>query len=290
MLSSRRAACLPSLRTVEEITDLACSYFDETATAAELMKSRFGLDESALTPDILAAAGIRSAHEPIGKRQFSRFSRLCVLLSEPILKSARDERQSLLAYLEKSGFQSEAKPAFVDIGWAGTIQKSMGKLLNRPISGFYYATFESAAELLEDGHEVASFAEHMRRTPRLNKLASFKLLTEIIFCGSEKSLTHFDPAGEPVFKDNHLSQAVLQELDQLHEGALDFVKELKSRAGAYLSMARPDAAAAEYFYEEMLMVNFVRDESLGATLENGFSGASRMKLDAVRRKGWGAFK
>lgn len=286
MFSSRRAACLPSIASDEDIIDIACSFFDESTTPAELVKARFGLKESYLTHSRLSASGFASAHEAIGKTQFSRISKLCLLLRDDILRSAREERSAALTYLAKLGFDKEKKPAFVDIGWSGTIQKSMTRLVNRPTTGLYYATFERAAELIADGNEVYSFAEHLRRAPRKNKLASNRLLTEFVFCGSEKSLVRFDSNGDPVFRENDLSPYILRELDQLHEGAIDFVRDLLTRVGPYLSFTHADPAAGEYFYEELLKLDFVRDKRLGALVENSFGGDAKMSFHELSPRLW----
>jgi predicted HAD superfamily hydrolase len=278
LLASRRAACVPALVTDQDVYDLACLYFDPKATVSQLLYYRFGLSRDILTPEVLNKAGFNSPDEPIGKRQFSRFVRLCQAVRSDISKQALFERAGYLHYLSGSGFTEERNPALVDIGWSGTIHQAMGRTLGKKMIGFYYATFERAGELIKDGHEIYSFSEHLRREPRQNKLAYFKMLSEFVFCGSESSLVSFGPGGTPVFLSNDLPRPVLHVLDELHKGALDFVIDMKKRLGPYLSFVEPDAAAAEYFFDELLELDLVLKKEAGASIENQFGGEFRLPL------------
>jgi predicted HAD superfamily hydrolase/glycosyltransferase involved in cell wall biosynthesis len=50
---------------------------------------------------------------------------------EPLLKKAQAERQLLLEYLDSIGFFDRSQAVIVDVGWSGSIQNSLQKILDR---------------------------------------------------------------------------------------------------------------------------------------------------------------
>ncbi len=68
---------------------------------------------------------------------------------EPVLAMARQEYQALSAYLDQEGVGRSRRPAIVDLGWHGTVQVSLARVLQasgrtNPLTGFYYALWHHA--------------------------------------------------------------------------------------------------------------------------------------------------
>jgi len=65
-------------------------------------------------------------------------------LSEHAKIRISQQRVALLGYLEQEGFlgQKPGKRVVVDIGWRGTIQDNISRLIDRPLNGHYFALFK----------------------------------------------------------------------------------------------------------------------------------------------------
>ena len=89
---------------------------------------------------------------------------LDVRLQDIILSSVPNYRKNLIQYLSQEGVVGKGKFAIIDIGWNGTLQRSLGRLLEQeqqrdPLIGFYFGL---RRRLKHKGSDIllAYFADH----------------------------------------------------------------------------------------------------------------------------------
>ncbi|WP_237713249.1 hypothetical protein [Candidatus Regiella insecticola] len=76
----------------------------------------------------------------ISDGDISKIESLLNFLYPEVLLLAKDEKYAFVQYLEDIGFTSESNVAIIDIGYSGTIQKCLNRLVNKPVHGYYCAT------------------------------------------------------------------------------------------------------------------------------------------------------
>ncbi len=134
---SRRSSFLPSLPavTADGLLPLLAQYRDATGAAV--------LDSLGLAPPPgLAGLGRRFADPGVAE----------AILGDPAIAAAlarrhAGQRAALLAYLDQQGALAGEALAVADIGWRGSIQDNLARLLpDRRVTGFYLALLPPLAE------------------------------------------------------------------------------------------------------------------------------------------------
>jgi hypothetical protein len=69
------------------------------------------------------------------------------------MHQAQTEREAMRLYLQNAGLAEESKPAVVDIGYGGTVQGHLNKILLKPVHGYYMLT-ENRANAVSKRYDV----------------------------------------------------------------------------------------------------------------------------------------
>lgn len=72
-----------------------------------------------------------------------------------LLAQAREEKEAILAYFQSVGLMEKQQAAVVDVGYSGSIQTRLQKLLERPLRGYYLIT--AAGNPGDTGNAMAGF-------------------------------------------------------------------------------------------------------------------------------------
>lgn len=141
---SRQALLLPAIDASDVEAEM-----DWILARTHLLTPRIALRRVNITPeevgDALAAHGIGAAAWDLHMGRRERDAIRTVLTSEArplLLERAETARQLALGYLQQEGLFSESPFALVDVGWNGTLQRSIGRLLagagrDIPTTGLY---------------------------------------------------------------------------------------------------------------------------------------------------------
>lgn len=224
LLTSRRAVSVAAIRTEDEIKGILRRKYD--GGLHNLLEARLGAG-----PDILKQISDHQVHiadETAGEADdYEKVLSEIKPLLPALLKNAGAERKAYLSYLENAlpeGVRDRA--VLVDIGYAGTIQYYMAKLLQKPVAAAYLAVFSPHPGLAETGCRVLSmyrkeensFADVIEKT---------QLFLESVLQAPYGQLLHFTDEGTPVYREE--------------EGPSEGIKALQAGLLAYCR----DRAAAE---------------------------------------------
>lgn len=165
-----------------------------------------------------------------------------------ILEKCGKERRDYLAYVQKVRDRHPGKePVVVDVGYSGTIQYYLAKLMGKKISGYYLCTMHTKPDKTECQcnalYPIDSDEELLA-----SKINKNQLFLEAILKAPYGQLCYMAKSGAeltPVFKeDSHVSREVVS----MQEGALRFI----SRYVAILNQTESPGAINKEFTEEIM--------------------------------------
>jgi len=294
LASSRRAMLLP-------IFEMAPAFVLPSLLAGVGLRpmreyvERLDISIAGLEAEV-SKAGFSSADEQIDGRLDG--TRLLSFITQPRVLSAviarsQVERAAMVAFLEQEGVTRQKKIALIDLGWFGTIHKSLHVLLSRlapsvEVSGYYMATFPEAAHTEMPGFLAHSYLAH-RGEPRemYTGISQFLNLFETVYSNTEGSLLYFKrtPDGRvlPIRQAADKSNEFNLHLRAIHEGALAFTEDLQ-RCSAMSSLPPlPSHLAAEQILRVIMQPTSEEAGMLGELTHCDNLGSTSMHSTAVLR-------
>lgn len=298
--TSRRAFMLPALgASVQSITSQLFVSENPRPVGEYLTRLRVRIDDlhSAFT-----MAGFRDAKEVIEPNDTLRLSKLFSnpKVAERISARSGEERDLLMRFLKQEGVIGHTnRVGLVDIGWNGTIQKSLDHAakaarVQSNVSGYYLGTFAPAAR--DSLSPMRGYiCERGLPHERMARLGTFRQLAEFICTSARGSLRHFAAEGNrvvPVLDAPDHNEAAMECIRELHEGAMDFATIMREESARFgVSGIPADIAAREYFRviaqptaEEALTIGAMRHgDGMGSNASRAFAqfNTERASADSV---------
>ncbi len=150
LVVSRRATTMARLADWEDIQRLARpTYFANSLE--NFLDSRFGYQLSAERRQQLISAGHWREEQQVEVIDNDIRSIVPVLqaLQAELLEQGARERPAMMAYLQSTPLALAQNTAVVDVGYSGTIQAQLTRLLARPIHGYYFITDKDIGQVVE---------------------------------------------------------------------------------------------------------------------------------------------
>lgn len=225
-LASRRATGLASLRAGDDLARAFGGTY--SGPVATLLEARLG----AAAAGLAHARGLDSGDAFLPEMRDALVHRLAPLLPE-LLALAATERD---AYREYATSVLDAAagtvPTVVDIGYAGTIQANLARVLDRPLRGAYMALRAGAPE--GEGLDARSFDGRSGADPAASPILRNDLLLEALFTAPTGQLSHFEHEASGVTPRYvpGTAPADMSVVEAVHAGAMAFVDDLHRVAGS----------------------------------------------------------
>lgn len=204
-LTSRRCvsvACIESREDIYKILDI--EYYGDIK---HLFKVRFNLDIKERNFNVII--------NPDGSGNKNDVISIVNKYEKEILESAKNERKNYLKYIKKNVKNSE-NSIVVDLGYSGTTQFFLSKLLNRKIAGKYLIV-KSNPKPLQLGCKVESCFNNIGDNS-IHPLYKNSLLLEFFLTAPFGQLQYFDDNGKPCYINEKLVQNKMQYLDEIYHG------------------------------------------------------------------------
>lgn len=267
MVLSRRSSSMAALSSFEEILDIArTTYFPNTF--GKLLKTRYGISPSQEKWQALQATSGYSADTmiEIQNKKIGKLGNALRSLEPDITRQAQAEREGMLLYLRSAGFAEESKPAVVDIGYGGTVQGHLNKILSKPVHGYYLMTEDRASAVAKRyGVQLRGcFGDQIdpKVSAPLLFLRSFDL--EKLLSSNDAQIEYYEiEAGKPVahYRPLHDEELAPSEIrDQILAGALQYTADLREIRQNLLPDFRPSC-----FVATALMDAFLTKQSAAET-------------------------
>lgn len=230
-LCSRRAAIFSSIGSEASFDGFLRAHF--TGSFSDFLRLRLGVEDIAPYRERLGEARLDAPGElPEKTEAYRRMLRSC---SDLLEKSATVERECFESYARD--IVGENRSALVDIGYSGTIQRALHGFLDFLAGGYYCVTVEQSADIEAGGHFAKGcFGHHVNAFHSDIPFYQFSLLSEAILTAPHGQLVRFenrDGSIVPVFKEPGVAQQNFSDIEKIHEGALDFLRDVLDVTGEY---------------------------------------------------------
>jgi predicted HAD superfamily hydrolase len=249
--ASRRALNVPMIKYLDEKT-LDFLAGGQDATRIGLLFERIGIE---LTPEVEQAirdAGLpgssyvaRSWSERVPVREVFR------RLEKKVFEVASRERATLLRYLREQPFHGARRIGVVDLGWHGTLQKSLVRALRdmgQPpdVMGYYFGLFSAARPNLRLGYPMRGFLCTPFSLPedhlRIQRVVQILELTHGAPHGSVVRFEEGPQGVRPVFASNLREHTQYARVQHYQEAALEGIRRiLADRRGLKLELVDEEA-------------------------------------------------
>ncbi|MGG0814138.1 rhamnan synthesis F family protein [Paenibacillus alvei] len=240
-LASRRAVSVPTIKNEQDILELIKGSFN--GTVKSLLKSRFGIVNVLQEHDDEVNINL--------PEDLDRVQKIVLAYKDEILSNAAIEREYYINYLQQMNISDSDRISVIDLGYSGTIQYYLSKLLGKSTKGYYFATSDKQRGLDYQGNTlIGCFADKEEYLNTNSYVYKYHLILESILTSPKGQLIRFkDSDCTPQFGEQGYSQFNFNSLEEIHEGILEYIDE-----------------AIQYFNEELLEMDY-SDQSIQYLLE-----------------------
>lgn len=251
--TSRRASLVASISTKEDIKEALNVYYE--GTLINLLKNRFGIK------NVMNIEDCKISLPNDATTVYSKISNLHKL----ILKEAKKEQETYKQYID-SIINDKDKIAVSDIGYSGSIQYYLSKIVKKCIGGFYFATDSKQLPLKISGNTMS--ARYIENDP-VQPLSSsyihrYSLILETILTSPDNQFCYFEN-DKPVFSEGSNKEISKDVIMQIHEGAVDFADEVFSYLGELIFLIDGN----KQIYEEVTRL-IVEEDIVSKKLKDKF--------------------
>ena len=241
--SSRRAVCLATLAEAgltPFVQNLLGLWGHSRSVEISAFMERLGLRPEDFL-DELRQAGFDGPSAPAhSKLDREKLQKLLELIAPAAIEKGDLEKADYSEAINGKGMEAAKNPAIVDLGWKGSQQKCLQLLYLRtkPILGYYVSIADSypvkdstRGYLVDEGQPI-----HLR-----GLLEAAIPILETLFSSPDPPLEHYeirDGQPTPVFHSERPNQEAVA---ALHEGAMQYVKDMDAFGGSRCELARADA-------------------------------------------------
>ena len=271
---SRRAAFGAAVKTRDSLEAVLVSGPFE-GPLYSLLEARIGL-----TPHFCASHGLVNSEVSIAGDAESILS-----LLEPLIPAmneiAATEREPMLQYLRQEGFFDDEPVALVDVGYSASIQRWMGSVSGRKLTGYYFATTTVVKGWEnEDNRVVACFASgcSLVKSPPVYRyaLASESWLTAPTGQVLSYEISH--GVAQPRFAPEGKTQRDFQVAASVAQGVTRYFEDM-----AFLAPADPNwehnlAAMAQNILAAAMESGMYGDVLKALSVEDAFCGNGEISL------------
>lgn len=235
-LTSRRAASVAAIRKKQDIYEILSQTYD--GTLSNLIQSRFGVN----LPSVEMIGGLRvnawQNRDLIMKLLEPNFQKL--------FEQAKSEREAYIAYWDEQVGDAK-KVTVVDLGYSGTIQYFLSKMLGKPISGKYLLTWGEAKPKRIGATYTALFENDPKRDQH-SDLMDQTLLLEGALEAPFGQFLRFERSGKDLLKHYSSEMCYPHEMKIVQEGIADVCKTLSNLFSLLPEEVRPGAEFVKKLY------------------------------------------
>lgn len=240
LYSSRRAAMVASIRTVDDIVEVASQNFN-ARKLSEFLSSRFGLNVEELDQDKLNKYRFKCDSIVSPYFEFGKLISFLKDIKDEIFISSEKERADYTDYLRSTGFELdciEGGTAVVDIGYSGSMQYYLKRILQcRNMNGFYFLTHHHSREYFMEDH-FEGFLQDLddHKIAYRHGLNDHVFIFEAALSSPEGSLIKVNGVSDKrqlIFLEAEEEAVRRNALLRTHYGVIEFVQDIKRRFGSY---------------------------------------------------------
>lgn len=211
--------------------------------------------------DAVAGVGFASPDEVVeGALGYGYLRALLRELGDIVLERARSELGALNHYFRGEGLLEGGQMAIVDLGWHGTLQNSMDRLIRRMgattrLTGYYMGTFPAAKRYADRGQKMHGYLCEEGNPVELHAAIRTSVeLFEWVFSAPHGSVCNFHATAEgiePVFADFEFEAERWEAAFAMQAGIFRFIDDYLSIWQGQTLPAVPPEEAMRRFHDAL---------------------------------------
>lgn len=277
-LSSRRAATVAAISNQEDVEDIISQHY--RGTLANLLNSRLGVD----TYDYMNDYEVNMPEEK------DKIMKILEPYMDEIMDKANEEGKLYRQYInEIVDYNSDKKLSVIDVGYAGTIQYYLSKLLNKKIDGYYLCTGINKKPEKIGCKCDAIYSLNTMEDVNNSKIFKAQLFLEAALQAPYGQFICFEKDDEkliPTYKDDNI---VSEQIVNLQKGIMEYSKHYFTIVKDIYDVVDMDASLAEDIFYEMLFENDFSDEISDAfNVQDDYCSNGNHRFN-IKQKQWNVF-
>lgn len=219
-LTSRRASSVPTLKNKEDIYELLNVFY--LGTVKDLLFYRFGYIYNGDNFDIRLPNDIEKVKNTIENE------------IERILDNSKKEKVNYINYISSIIPDYKNKNlTVIDLGYSGTAQYYLTKLLGRKVDGNYFLVSENIKPLKLNCNVNTCFNKSIYdENNKFNFMYSNSMLLEGFLTSPSGQLLHFDDNNNPVYLDKKINDKEKGYLDEIYFGIKKYFDDVTDLLGS----------------------------------------------------------
>ena len=251
---SRKVLQLPLLGTMPELDKVILQLTDRTELDGEITLRetlyKVGIRDMDKAEKYMNAFGFLNLDEIVSPEKLYMAQNLIVKLSGEVRKYFSDKRKLLERYFEQEKVNCWNKLNVMDVGWKGSSQEVIEKILGKDVIGYYFGT----ADTLSRNKFCTMYGwifDDWNPTTVASEVYRYINMYELLFSAPHGSTIDYKEENEkiiPVLNDNVIFNQVIKEFQ---ETALELCK-VAIKYNDYMDIINPVVATEQYrkFLEE----------------------------------------
>ena len=261
MYASRRALIVPTLWMCNSLEEMVSSMFFPRIGTVEAFICKMGL-EIKDCEEIVRKYNLNLDKKYVYKELFREesFQNFYDEIKADIHNNSKKEYMLLIKYLKQIDFSGRV--AIIDIGWHGNMQKALTKIckmeaISADIFGFYIGLNPNVINLSQQIRACGYLFESGSNERYFELQRNFTSIFETMFTANHGSVKKFAydkgvivPVFEPFEYEKDGSKEDFGVIQDIQEGALDFIKDVIADPGFYIEWS-----SAAVFQNMLLLGN-----------------------------------
>ena len=205
-LTSRRASSVPTFKTKEDIYELLDVFY--VGTLKDLLLYRFGYTYNGDNFDIKLPEDVEQVKMSIENE------------IDKILENSKKEKINYINYVSNtiSDYKNK-KLTVIDLGYSGTAQYYLTKLLDKKVNGNYFLVSGNIKPLKLNCNVNTCFNKSIDdENNKYNFMYANSMLLEAFLTSPSGQLLHFDDNNNPIYLNKKITNKEKNYLDKVYEG------------------------------------------------------------------------
>lgn len=271
LVVSRRAAGGAAIAMFADIVEIArMIYFPNTLE--NFLHTRYGLtlDDERWQTIQKISGWERDSMVAVQNRKVEYLIPLLQMLQSEIMARADKERQALLKYLDEKGLTRDDRQAVVDVGYGGSVQGYLNRILMQRVHGYYMITDDRAAKVAQTYNVIlrGCFLEDIvMQSPNAPAIARYSFDLEKLLSITEPQVEYYDldemGRARACYRDLSPAEMGASNIrEKIRRGALDYAKDARQIRKTMLPDFRPSCWTAQMLIEAFLTQKSIAESDL----------------------------
>ena len=257
LIISRRAAGVAAILTLDDILEIARTIYYSN-TIENYLYTRYGLrlTEERWAEIVQAQGWYRTTLVSVQGGKVEHLIPLLKVLQPEIFAKAQEERRALILYLTEKGLLQDNHQAVVDIGYGGSVQGYISKLITQKVNGFYLMTEERSEKVSRTYNVIirGCFHENVTSSSVSPILLKYRFDLEKLLSSDEQQIEYYETDIAGNIKGN-FRELLPEEIEcigirgQLQAGVMDYVNDARRIRDTILPDYQPSRWTARMLLE-----------------------------------------